>query len=68
MLNHIRSDPAALARHNAQVPLGRAGGPDDIKGAAVFLASDASAFVTGACLRVDGGVSAVYPVRKFVAG
>ena len=65
MLSHIRNDPAALARHNAQVPLGRPGAGDDIKGAALFLASDASAFVTGACLRVDGGVSGVYPVRKF---
>ena len=64
MLNHLRRDPAALAHHNAQVPLGRPGAADDIKGAALFLASDASAFVTGACLRVDGGVSTVYPVRK----
>ena len=64
MLDHIRKDPAALARHNAQVPLGRPGSGDDIKGAALFLASDASRYVTGATLRVDGGISAVYPVRK----
>jgi gluconate 5-dehydrogenase len=64
MLNHLRRDPGALAHHDAQVPLGRRGGTDDVKGAALFLASDASAFVTGVCLRVDGGVSAVYPVRK----
>ena len=64
MLDHVKKDPAVLARHNAQVPLGRPGGGDDIKGAALFLASDAAAFVTGATLRVDGGISAVYPVRK----
>jgi len=64
MLDHVKKDPAILARHNAQVPLGRPGGGDDIKGAALFLASDAAAFVTGATLRVDGGISAVYPVRK----
>jgi gluconate 5-dehydrogenase len=64
MLEHVKQDPAVLARHNAQVPLGRPGGGDDIKGAALFLASDAAAFVTGATLRVDGGISAVYPVKK----
>jgi gluconate 5-dehydrogenase len=64
MLDHIRKDPEALARHNRQVPLGRPGAGDDIKGVALFLASDASSFVTGATLRVDGGISAVYPVKK----
>ncbi|WP_199853083.1 SDR family NAD(P)-dependent oxidoreductase [Plantactinospora sp. BC1] len=40
------------------VPMGRWGEPDDLVGAAVYLASDASRMVTGACLTVDGGVTA----------
>jgi len=55
MMNHVRNDPEALARFERQVPMGRSGGEDDVKGAAVFLASEASRFVTGATLVVDGG-------------
>jgi NAD(P)-dependent dehydrogenase (short-subunit alcohol dehydrogenase family) len=50
------TDPAALAKTDATVPLGRAGVPDDIAGPAVFLASDDAQYITGSLLAVDGGV------------
>jgi len=59
MMRHISDDPAKLAAYNAARPLGRSGGEDDIKGAAVFLASAASAYVTGHTLVVDGGTMSV---------
>jgi NAD(P)-dependent dehydrogenase (short-subunit alcohol dehydrogenase family) len=40
------------------IPLGRTGGPDDLKGIAVLLASDASNFMTGTIIPVDGGAVA----------
>ena len=49
----------ALAKLARQVPLGRVGEPDDIAYAVLYLASDESKFVTGAELKVDGGISAM---------
>jgi NAD(P)-dependent dehydrogenase (short-subunit alcohol dehydrogenase family) len=44
-----------LEAYTRRCPLGRMLGNEDIKGAVVFLASDASEYVTGTCLMVDGG-------------
>jgi NAD(P)-dependent dehydrogenase (short-subunit alcohol dehydrogenase family) len=42
-----------------QNPLGRVGTPEDIAGVAIFLASRASAYTTGACVPCDGGIAEV---------
>lgn len=52
------SDPTMQAWSRANTPLERLGVPDDLVGTAVFLASPASAFLTGQVLYVDGGFTA----------
>ena len=49
----------ALARH----PAGRFGQPSDIAAMASWLASDQSAFTTGQCFVVDGGMTAASPLN-----
>jgi NAD(P)-dependent dehydrogenase (short-subunit alcohol dehydrogenase family) len=48
-------DPAWSEAMLAKIPQGRFGRLGDVVGAVVFLASDASAYVTGQCIPVDGG-------------
>lgn len=50
-----RTTPEREARILARTPMRRFGQPEDIGWAALYLASDAAAFVTGTCLAVDGG-------------
>jgi len=54
-------DPQLRDRFMAGLPRGRMGEPDDIKGLAVLLASDASSWITGALIPMDGGNLAMNP-------
>ncbi|MDH3714467.1 MAG: glucose 1-dehydrogenase [Gammaproteobacteria bacterium] len=56
----VWDDPGVRDWALRQTPLGRLGEPDDMTGTAIFLASSASAYLTGQTLRVDGGASAGY--------
>nr|WP_295469321.1 SDR family NAD(P)-dependent oxidoreductase [Mesorhizobium sp.] len=54
----ISNGPEIVERLLAAIPLGRFGEPGEIAEAALWLASDASSFVTGAAIPVDGGLTA----------
>jgi len=50
-----RVDEEGMTRYVATVPLGRLNRPEDLARAAVFLASDDAAMITGSCIEIDGG-------------
>ena len=56
MVEYLWTDPVVLKEKEAQIPLGRIAEPGDIARTALFLASDASSYVTGHTIPVDGGV------------
>jgi NAD(P)-dependent dehydrogenase (short-subunit alcohol dehydrogenase family) len=58
-LREVFGKEEAESKLARQVPLGRIGKPEDVANAAVYLLSDESRFVTGAEIRVDGGISAM---------
>lgn len=54
-----------VERVSAGVPLGRIGRPDDVAGATLFLCGRAGAYITGAILPIDGGMSVQHAVSLF---
>ncbi len=54
----VFADESAAGKHAAQTCIGRNGTMEDLFGATVFLASDASAYITGQTLMIDGGYTA----------
>lgn len=53
----VLADPVFAKTMKDRIPLGRWGFPDDLIGAVVYFASDASNFITGQILYIDGGVT-----------
>lgn len=55
MTETTRGNPEAIGKFMAHTPMGRVGQPEELVGPALFLASEAASYVTGALLPVDGG-------------
>ena len=58
MIRHVMENPAFRDQLLERIPLGRIADPKDVVGAVLFFCSEASGFVTGQTLYVDGGVTA----------
>jgi gluconate 5-dehydrogenase len=58
MTRQVAADPVRSAALAARTMIGRNGVPEDFEGIAVFLASNASSYITGQLICVDGGFSA----------
>lgn len=51
----LDDNPTLAKQWTSLIPVGKMGVPEDLMGAVTFLASDASSYVTGSDIRVDGG-------------
>ena len=68
LLERMKRDPRMEEQWLRGIPTGRLGQPDDVRGVAIFLASDASAWVTGVLLPVDGGNLAMNSGASYPGG
>lgn len=59
MTDALQKDPERFKTISARIPLGRWAEPEDLAGLAVFLASEASAYITGQVIFIDGGYMAM---------
>ena len=55
---HIREYPELAEKYSSVIPLGKLAVPEDVIGSVIFFASEASSFITGQVLYVDGGLTA----------
>lgn len=59
MTNMLKDKPHLLEQLNNRIPMKRIGKPEELLGAAIYLASDASSYMTGQVMIIDGGITSI---------